>query len=91
MSVFKDDTLVRLRLEDYQDPAGIKLAACNFVESRLQLFSSLNSKSDFLKNYVERQDKRDEWVQMNCDACEQLINGELEWAKHVKTKKHVHK
>lgn len=49
-----------------------------------------NEKIDLLKSYIERQDKREQWIQKNCDSCEQVINGELEWAKHVETKKHNH-
>ena len=61
MSVFKDDTLIRLRLEDFQEPSDMKLAACNFVAYRLKEYTtqSDDDKSDFLTNYVKRQDKRD--------------------------------
>ena len=39
---------------------------------------------------VEVLDKRENWVQQNCQECNICINGELEWHKHLKTKKHKH-
>ena len=70
----------------------MKLAAGNFVDYRLKQYQtqSGDDKTDFLTNYVERQDKIDQWIQKTCETCELLINGELEWAKHIKTKKHLH-
>jgi hypothetical protein len=91
-TVFQQDTLLKLQLENFIFYDDLIKKAGEHVFKLIETYneSSIEKQSEFLKTYVKRANKRDNWVQKHCEFCNIVLNGEQEWHKHIKTKKHFH-
>ena len=80
--------MLNLKLEDHNSYEDLVTRALTHIRHGLSFYQTLEEKTKFLQ--VALLDKKQDWLQKSCDLCSQVLNGDLEWEKHRKTKKHMH-